>query len=112
MFSDLERQFSLVLSPVFIDPNNNNVCPNAHSPLQIELTILWHLQWKLCVPTAAHFADYFLAVCVSEEDSRQDATITDVASAQESISQYTHYFLDISLQGGFSSPWQILNVSP
>ncbi|KAH0623630.1 hypothetical protein JD844_006580 [Phrynosoma platyrhinos] len=47
---------------------NMNLVLTKQSLLHMELLLLETFQWNLCLPTAAHFIDYYLSIAVHESD--------------------------------------------
>ncbi|XP_003225263.1 cyclin-J-like protein [Anolis carolinensis] len=66
--------------------------------LKIELLLLETFDWNLCLPTPAHYIDYYLFASVTESDLHSGWPITSMAEARSFIDKYSHYFLEVSLQ--------------
>ncbi|XP_028908046.1 cyclin-J-like protein isoform X2 [Ornithorhynchus anatinus] len=66
--------------------------------LQTELLLLEAFGWNLCLPTPAHYIDYYLMASVSKKDLCNGWPITSVAKTKAFLEKYTHYFLEVSLQ--------------
>ncbi|XP_042303974.1 cyclin-J-like protein isoform X2 [Sceloporus undulatus] len=66
--------------------------------LKMELLLLKTINWNLCLPTPAHFIDYYLHVSVTAADRHNGCRITSKAEARYYIENYAHYFLEVSLQ--------------
>lgn len=67
--------------------------------LKMELFLLSSFNWNLCLPTAAHYIDYYLFASVTENDLYCVWRIASVAIAKTFVAKYAHYFLEVSLQG-------------
>lgn len=65
----------------------------------MELLLLESFNWNLCLPTPAHYIDYYLFASVNESDLHNGWPITSVTKVRTFMEKYTHYFLEISLQG-------------
>ncbi|XP_060096645.1 cyclin-J-like protein [Heteronotia binoei] len=66
--------------------------------LKMELLLLESFNWNLCLPTAAHFIDYYLLASVSEADLHSGWPVTSVTKVRAFMEKYAHYFLKVSLQ--------------
>ncbi|PIK52397.1 putative cyclin-J [Apostichopus japonicus] len=66
--------------------------------LMLELEVLEMFQWRVSVPTAVHFIDYFLSIAVPDLEKSKGSVINGKYNAPVYIRKYTKYFLDISLQ--------------
>lgn len=66
----------------------------------MELLLLETFDWNLCMPTAAHFIDYYLHASVKEDDLYNGWPISSISKTKVFMDKYTHYFLEVSLQGG------------
>lgn len=64
----------------------------------LELEVLEMFQWRVSVPTAVHFIDYFLSIAVPDLEKSKGSVINGKYNAPVYIRKYTKYFLDISLQ--------------
>ncbi|XP_055498926.1 cyclin-J-like protein isoform X2 [Leucoraja erinacea] len=71
---------------------------NKRDLLQMELLLLETFNWNLCMPTAAHFIDYYLSGSVHESDLHNGWPLTSVAKTKAFMEKYAHYFLEVSLQ--------------
>ncbi|XP_007903756.2 cyclin-J-like protein, partial [Callorhinchus milii] len=71
---------------------------NRQDLLQMELLLLETFSWNLCLPTAAHFIDYYLSVSVHENDLHNGWPLASIAKTKAFLEKYTHYFLEVSLQ--------------
>ncbi|CAN0011157.1 unnamed protein product [Lampetra fluviatilis] len=65
---------------------------------QMELLLLDSFQWNLCLPTPAHFIDYYLCSAVNETDLHNGWPLPGLAKSRFYMEKYTHYFLEVSLQ--------------
>lgn len=70
--------------------------------LKMELLLLESFNWNLCLPTPAHYIDYYLLASVSEVDLHNGWPITSITKVRAFLEKYAHYFLKVSLQGNFS----------
>ncbi|XP_034960823.1 cyclin-J-like protein [Zootoca vivipara] len=66
--------------------------------LKMELLLLENFNWNLCLPTPAHYIDYYLFASVSESDLHNGWPITSVTKVRAFMEKYSHYFLEVSLQ--------------
>nr|XP_056719652.1 cyclin-J-like protein [Euleptes europaea] len=66
--------------------------------LKMELLLLESFNWNLCLPTPAHYIDYYLLASVSETDLHNGWPITSVTKVRAFMAKYAHYFLKASLQ--------------
>ncbi|XP_053157187.1 cyclin-J-like protein isoform X2 [Hemicordylus capensis] len=66
--------------------------------LKMELLILESFNWNLCLPTPAHYIDYYLFASVSENDLHNGWPITSMTKVRAFMEKYSHYFLEVSLQ--------------
>ncbi|KAJ8025506.1 Cyclin-J [Holothuria leucospilota] len=66
--------------------------------LLLELEVLDMFDWRVNVPTAVHFLDYFLQVAVTDQEKYKGIQEGVKFNAPVYIKKYTKYFLDISLQ--------------
>ena len=89
---------------------NSYVPPPGYAPrdyMHMELTLLDSFAWNVCLPTPAHFTDYFLLGLVQglqrdkgeEGDARSWA---DGNPVMKYLGKYVTYFLEISMQGTYS----------
>ena len=67
--------------------------------MRMELTILEFFEWKIGLPTPAHFMDYLLIHSVSTTDTHEDKPITDSDRVRDFVKKHLNYFLEITLQG-------------
>ena len=69
--------------------------------LSTELLLLEAFSWNLCLPTPAHFLDYYLLASVSQKDHHCHSWPTTCPrKTKECLKEYAHYFLEVTLQGG------------
>ncbi|XP_025024296.1 cyclin-J-like protein [Python bivittatus] len=66
--------------------------------LKMELLLLESFNWNLCLPTPAHYIDYYLFASVSEGDLHKGWPITSVTKFRAIMEKYSHSFLEASLQ--------------
>ena len=75
---------------------------NKEDYLQMELLLLQFFEWNVAVPTAAHFLSYFLTEAAGKgEKFHEDNRGSEYSNIY--MQKYTHYFLEISLQGKHST---------
>lgn len=68
--------------------------------LSTELLLLEAFSWDLCLPTPAHFLDYYLLASVSQKDHHCHTwPTTCLRKTKECLKEYAHYFLEVTLQG-------------
>lgn len=68
--------------------------------LTTELLLLEAFSWDLCLPTPAHFLDYYLLASISQKDHHCHAwPTTCLRKTKECLKEYAHYFLEVTLQG-------------
>ncbi|XP_037654833.1 cyclin-J-like protein isoform X2 [Choloepus didactylus] len=67
--------------------------------LSTELLLLEAFGWNLCLPTPAHFLDYYLLASVSQKDHHCHSWPTSFPhKTKECLKEYAHYFLEVTLQ--------------
>ncbi|XP_046521611.1 cyclin-J-like protein isoform X2 [Equus quagga] len=67
--------------------------------LSTELLLLEAFGWNLCLPTPAHFLDYYLSASVSQKDHHCHSWPTACPrKTKECLKEYAHYFLEVTLQ--------------
>lgn len=76
-----------------------NLMLNKHTLLHLELLLLESFQWNLCLPTAAHFIDYYLSIAVHETDLHDGWPLFYLEKTKLYTIKYSSYFLEVSLQG-------------
>ncbi|XP_023992228.1 cyclin-J-like protein [Salvelinus sp. IW2-2015] len=64
----------------------------------MELLLLETFSWNLCMPTPAHFIDYYLQASVQEGDLYNGWPLSSLSKTKTFMDKYTHYFLEVSLQ--------------
>ncbi|XP_046899280.1 cyclin-J-like protein isoform X2 [Hypomesus transpacificus] len=69
--------------------------------LRLELQLLDSLGWNLCLPTAAHFVDYYLKGALGDGDRHRGRALASVDRTRNFLDKYTLYFLEVSLQDHF-----------
>lgn len=76
----------------------------------MELLLLETFDWNLCMPTAAHFIDFYLHASVKEDDLYNGWPISSISKTKVFMDKYTHYFLEVSLQGRLKSSNSVSEV--
>nr|XP_004661113.1 cyclin-J-like protein [Jaculus jaculus] len=67
--------------------------------LSAELLLLGAFGWDLCLPTSAHFLDYYLLASVSHKDHHCHTWPTPCPrKTKERLRECAHYFLEVTLQ--------------
>ncbi|KAM8764751.1 LOW QUALITY PROTEIN: cyclin-J-like protein [Rhynchonycteris naso] len=67
--------------------------------LSTELLLLEAFGWDLCLPTPAHFLDYYLLAASSQKDQHCHSwPATCPRKTKECLREYAHYFLEVTLQ--------------
>lgn len=82
-----------------------NLVLNKRDLIKMELLLLETFGWNLCMPTPAHFIDYYLHASVQEGDLYNGWPLSSLSKTKAFMDKYTHYFLEVSLQGGFRGGW-------
>uniref|UniRef100_A0A7M4EJF0 Cyclin-J-like protein n=1 Tax=Crocodylus porosus TaxID=8502 RepID=A0A7M4EJF0_CROPO len=77
---------------------NMNVVLNKKDLLKMELLLLESFNWNLCLPTPAHYIDYYLFASVVESDLHNGWPITSLTKVKAFMEKYAYYFLDFSVQ--------------
>lgn len=77
-----------------------NLVLNKRDLIKMELLLLETFGWNLCMPTPAHFIDYYLHASVQEGDLYNGWPLSSLSKTKAFMDKYTHYFLEVSLQGG------------
>ncbi|XP_065546842.1 cyclin-J-like protein [Lathamus discolor] len=75
-----------------------NVVLNKQDLLTVEILLLENFDWNLCMPTPAHYIDYYLGVSVGENDLHNGWPITSPPKVKDFLEKYAYYFLDFSVQ--------------
>lgn len=78
---------------------NMNLVLTKQNLLHMELLLLETFQWNLCLPTAAHFIDYYLSIAVHETDLHDGWPMVCLEKTKLYMAKYADYFLEVSLQG-------------
>ncbi|XP_067103970.1 cyclin-J-like protein [Osmerus mordax] len=71
---------------------------NKKDLIKMELLLLETFGWNLCMPTPAHFIDYYLQASVQEGDLYNGWPLSSLSKTRAFMDKYTHYFLEVSLQ--------------
>ncbi|NXC74183.1 CCNJL protein, partial [Anhinga anhinga] len=77
---------------------NVNVVLNKKDLLKMEMLLLESFNWNLCLPTPAHYVDYYLSVSIGENDLHDGWPITSLTKVKAFLEKYVYYFLDFSVQ--------------
>uniref|UniRef100_A0A8C8RHC0 Cyclin-J-like protein n=1 Tax=Pelusios castaneus TaxID=367368 RepID=A0A8C8RHC0_9SAUR len=77
---------------------NVNMALNKKDLLKMELLLLESFNWNLCLPTPAHYIDYYLFASVGENDLHNGWPITSLTKVKAFMEKYAYYFLDFSVQ--------------
>ncbi|KAG7283102.1 hypothetical protein CRUP_033048 [Coryphaenoides rupestris] len=75
-----------------------NLVLNKKDLIRMELLLLETFGWNLCMPTPAHFIDYYLHASVQEGDLYNGWPLSSLSKTKAFMDKYTHYFLEVSLQ--------------
>ncbi|CAO2642599.1 Cyclin-J-like protein [Lemmus lemmus] len=79
--------------------SSQNFCLTKKELLTTELLLLEAFNWDLCLPTPAHFLDYYLLASVSQKDHHCHTwPTTCLRKTKECLKEYAHYFLEVTLQ--------------
>lgn len=78
---------------------NMNLVLTKQNLLHMELLLLETFQWNLCLPTAAHFIEYYLSEAVHETDLHDGWPMVCLEKTKLYMAKYADYFLEVSLQG-------------
>lgn len=78
---------------------NMNLVLTKQNLLHMELLLLETFQWNLCLPTAAHFIEYYLSEAVHETDLHDGWPMICLEKTKLYMAKYADYFLEVSLQG-------------
>lgn len=82
-----------------------NLVLNKKDLIKMELLLLETFGWNLCMPTPAHFIDYYLNAAVQESDLYNGWPLSSLSKTKAFMDKYTHYFLEVSLQGEFTEAY-------
>ncbi|NXV50799.1 CCNJL protein, partial [Uria aalge] len=77
---------------------NVNVVLNKKDLLRMEMLLLENFNWNLCLPTPAHYIDYYLYVSIGENDLHNGWPIASLTKIKDLLEKYAYYFLDFSVQ--------------
>ncbi|KFU98533.1 Cyclin-J-like, partial [Pterocles gutturalis] len=77
---------------------NVNIVLNKQDLLRMEMLLLENFNWNLCLPTPAHYIDYYLCVSIGENDLHNGWPITSLTKIKDFLEKYAYYFLDFSVQ--------------
>ncbi|KAK4814459.1 hypothetical protein QYF61_018977 [Mycteria americana] len=77
---------------------NVNVVLNKKGLLRMEMLLLENFNWNLCLPTPAHYIDYYLCASIGENDLHNGWPITSLTKIKVFLENYAYYFLDFSVQ--------------
>lgn len=93
---------------------NMNLVLTKQNLLHMELLLLETFQWNLCLPTAAHFIEYYLSEAVHETDLHDGWPMMCLEKTRLYMAKYADYFLEVSLQAAacVASSRIILRLSP
>lgn len=81
--------------------SNHHFSLTKQELLSTELLVLQAFSWNLCLPTPAHFLDYYLLASISQKDHHCHSWPTACPrKTKECLKEYAHYFLEVTLQGG------------
>ncbi|TRZ03813.1 hypothetical protein DNTS_027803 [Danionella cerebrum] len=75
-----------------------NLTLNKRDLIKMEVLLLETFGWNLCMPTPAHFIDYYLHAAVQEGDMHNGWPLSSLTKTKAFMDKYTHYFLEVSLQ--------------
>ncbi|XP_075889032.1 cyclin-J-like protein [Nelusetta ayraudi] len=75
-----------------------NLVLNKKDLIKMELLLLETFDWNLCMPTPAHFIDYYLHAAVQDGDLYNGWPLSSLSKTKVFMDKYTHYFLEVSLQ--------------
>ncbi|XP_015666297.1 cyclin-J [Protobothrops mucrosquamatus] len=78
--------------------SNMSLVLTKQNLLHMELLLLETFQWNLCLPTAAHFIDYYLSIAVHESDLHDGWPMVCLEKTKLYMAKYADYFLEVSLQ--------------
>ncbi|NWR57068.1 CCNJL protein, partial [Bucorvus abyssinicus] len=77
---------------------NVSVVMNKKDLLRMEVLLLENFNWNLCLPTPAHYIDYYLYGSIGENDLHNGWPITSLTKIKHFLEKYVYYFLDFSVQ--------------
>ena len=70
-----------------------------HEFISMELKISQCLNWKLILPTAANFLDFYAMESLSIDNLHAGEKIVCLVQARSYLEKYAKYFVEVSLQG-------------
>lgn len=76
-----------------------NLVLTKQNLLHMELLLLETFEWNLCLPTPAHFIDYYLSIAVHDTDLHDGWPMICLEKTKIYMAKYADYFLEVSLQG-------------
>ncbi|XP_009811923.2 cyclin-J-like protein [Gavia stellata] len=77
---------------------NVNVVLNKRDLFTMETLLLKSFDWNICLPTPAHYIDYYLYASIGEYDLHNGWPITSLTKIKALLEKYVYYFLDLSMQ--------------
>ncbi|KAM8923884.1 cyclin-J [Pelodytes ibericus] len=77
---------------------NMNLVLTKQSLLHMELLLLETFDWNLCLPTPAHFIEYYLSIAVHDTDLHDGWPMICLEKTKIYMAKYADYFLEVSLQ--------------
>ncbi|XP_071614661.1 cyclin-J-like protein [Heliangelus exortis] len=77
---------------------NVSLVLNKKDLLRMEMLLLENFNWNLCLPTPAHYIDYYLYASIGENDLHNGWPITSLTKIKAYLEKYAYYFLDFSVQ--------------
>ncbi|KAM4653339.1 cyclin-J-like protein [Amazona ochrocephala] len=75
-----------------------NVVLNKQDLFTIEILLLENFNWNICMPTPAHYIDFYLYVSIEENDLYYGWPTTSPTEVKDFLEKYAYYFLDFSVQ--------------
>ncbi|XP_053547678.1 cyclin-J [Bombina bombina] len=77
---------------------NMNLVLTKQNLLHMELLLLETFEWNLCLPTPAHFIEYYLSIAVHDTDLHDGWPMICLEKTKIYMAKYADYFLEVSLQ--------------
>ncbi|KAM4636396.1 cyclin-J [Discoglossus pictus] len=77
---------------------NMNLVLTKQNLLHMELLLLETFEWNLCLPTPAHFIEYYLSIAVHDTDLHDGWPMICLEKTKLYMAKYADYFLEVSLQ--------------
>ncbi|CAH2322396.1 cyclin-J [Pelobates cultripes] len=77
---------------------NMNLVLTKQNLLHMELLLLETFEWNLCLPTPAHFIEYYLSIAVQDTDLHDGWPMICLEKTKIYMAKYADYFLEVSLQ--------------